>query len=179
MCDSGISLCSSIRDLTDSDESYVANDYDETSTNHIHPNKEVKYLSSNVTPKLVKSQVTMSNYKLSSKSSSPHLSRASSTLSLAPSSCRSSSPVTVMEVRTLTNNFQKMLAQATQEIKKLNIQKTKLEKEQEKLLMVNIELASVAKIMVKENKDWKEEKEVMNFCILNSFFMLICYLSIW
>ena len=173
MCDSGISLCSSIRDLTDSDESYVANDYNETSRDCIHSNKEVKYPSSNVTPKLVKSQVTMSNYNLSSKSSSPHLSRASSTLSLAPSSCRSSSPVTVMEVRTLTNNFQKMLAQATQEIKKLNIQKTKLEKEQEKLLMVNIELATEAKRMVKENKDGKEEKEVNR---LMSFFLQILFI---
>ena len=36
-----------------------------------------------------------------------------------------------MDVRTLTNNFQKMLAQATKEIKKLDIQKTKLEKEED------------------------------------------------
>jgi hypothetical protein len=68
--------------------------------------------------------------------------------------------MTVMDVRTLSNNFQKMLAQATNEIKKLNIQKTNLEIEQEKLLTVNIELATEAKRLVKENKSWKKEREV-------------------
>ena len=65
-----------------------------------------------------------------------------------------------MDVRTLSNNFQKMLAQATQEITKLNIQKTILEKEQEKLLTVNIELATEAKGLVNEKKSWKKEREV-------------------
>jgi len=141
MCDSGISSNSSFRDL--SDESDAGNSFE----------------TGNSTPKIVKSQLTKSHYNLTPKSSSPQLSRSSSTLSLAASSYRSSSPVTVMEVRTLSNNFQKMLAQATQEIKKLNIQKTKLEKEQEKLLIVNIELATEAKKLVKENKYGKVEKE--------------------
>ena len=65
-----------------------------------------------------------------------------------------------MDVRTLSNNFQAMLLQATQEIKKLNMQKTKLEKEQEKLLTVNIELATEAKRLVIDNKSWKKEREV-------------------
>jgi len=150
MCDSGISLSSSFRDVSASDESDGGNHFKMRNSN---------YKRANVTPKLLKSEVTKSHYNLTSKSPSPHLSRSSSTLSLATSSNRSSSPVTVMEVRTLTNNFQKMLTQATQEIKKLNIQKTKLEKEQEKLLIVNIELATEAKRLVKENKDGKIEKE--------------------
>ena len=97
---------------------------------------------------------------ISSLSISEQNSRASSTVSLDQTSNSCSSPVTVMDVRTLSNNFQKMLAQATQEIKKLNIQKTKLEKEQEKLLTVNIELATEAKGLVNEKKSWKKEREV-------------------
>ena len=83
------------------------------------------------------------------------LSRASSTLSLS-----SSSSVTVTDVRSLTSNYQKMLAQATTEIKKLNKEKFQLEKEQEKLLTVNIELATEAKRLVKEVKTGDEEKKV-------------------
>ena len=173
MCDSGISLNSS----TSGDERYLSDEsdvdqYNDGNSDTLHNKLKVTpQHNPKVTPKLLhKSQVTMS---LSSKSSSPSISRASSTLSLASSSYRSSSPVTVMEVRTLTNNFQKMLAQATQEIKKLNIQKTKLEKEQEKLLIVNIELATEAKRMVKENKDGKEEKEVNR---LMSFFLQILFI---
>jgi len=88
---------------------------------------------------------------------SPHLSRASSTLSLSSSSGVSS--VTVTDVRSLTSNYQKMLAKATKEIKKLNKDKLHLEKEQEKLLTVNIELATEAKRLVKEVKDGEEEKK--------------------
>merc|ERR1711915_294541 len=82
------------------------------------------------------------------------LSRASSTLSLS-----SSSSATVTDVRSLTSNYQKMLAQATTEIKKLNKEKFHLEKEQEKLLTVNIKLATEAKRLVKEVKLGDEEKK--------------------
>merc|ERR1711915_924040 len=77
---------------------------------------------------------------LSFRHQSPHLSRASSTLSLSSSSGVSS--VTVTDVRSLTSNYQKIL-----------------EKEQEKLLTVNIELATEAKRLVKEVKDGEEEKK--------------------
>ena len=97
------------------------------------------------------------------KQKSNFLSRSSSTLSLAQSSTRSCSPVTVTDVRTLTDNYQKMLSQATQEIKNLNIQKTNLEMEQENLLTVNIELATEAKRLVKDNKMWKDERVVSVF----------------
>ena len=50
--------------------------------------------------------------------------------------------------------------QATQEIKNLNLVKTSLEMEQEKLLKVNIEIATEAKRLVRENKAWKEERKV-------------------
>ena len=119
---------------------------------------------------MVKSQVTMSTLNILSHQQRPNLSRASSTLSLATSSYRSSSPVTVMDMRTLTNNFQKMLAQATQEIKNLNMQKTNLEKEQGKLLTVNIELATEAKRLVKEVKEGNAEKKVTNLTFISMGF---------
>ena len=72
----------------------------------------------------------------------------------------SSSSVSVTDVRTLTDKYQMMLMQATQEIKNLNLIKTSLEMEQEKLLKVNIELATEAKRLVRENKTWKEERKV-------------------
>jgi hypothetical protein len=70
---------------------------------------------------------------------SPSISRSGSTCSIASSSV-STSTVTAMEIQTLTNNFQKLLKQATKEIKKLNIEKAKLEQKQEKLLITNVEL---------------------------------------
>lgn len=72
----------------------------------------------------------------------------------------SSSSVSVTDVRTLTDKYQRMLMQATQEIKNLNLVKTSLEMEQEKLLKVNIEIATEAKRLVRENKAWKEERKV-------------------
>jgi len=71
----------------------------------------------------------------------------------------SSSSVSVTDVRTLTDKYQRMLMQATQEIKNLNLVKTSLEMEQEKLLKVNIEIATEAKRLVRENKAWKEERK--------------------
>merc|ERR1740124_1945907 len=90
---------------------------------------------------------------------SPNLSRASSSLSLSTSTCASSSSVTVNDVRSLTANYQKMLEKATKEIRKLTIQKTNLEREQDNLLTVNIELAIEAKRLVKEVKAGLIEKK--------------------
>ena len=90
---------------------------------------------------------------------SPSISRSGSTCSIA-SSCMSTSTVTAMEIRILTNNFQKLLKQATKEIKKLNIGKAKLEHEQEKLLTTNVELAVETKQLLLNQKEWKGDKQV-------------------
>jgi len=86
---------------------------------------------------------------------SPNLSKASSISSLAPST----SSITVHEVRDLSDDYQKMLEKATQEIRKLTSQKRKLEKDQDELLTVNIELATEAKRLVREVKNGQEEKK--------------------
>ena len=93
---------------------------------------------------------------------SPYLSRASSTLSLATSTSASkcSSSVTVNDVRSLTANYQKMLEKATKGIKKLTIQNANLEREQDNLLTVNIDLATEAKRLVQEVKEGQIEKKV-------------------
>ena len=90
----------------------------------------------------------------------------------------------VDQVRTLTTNFQRLLAQATKEIKKLTAEKvttiTKdiiiiitessqeanikpqvgLEREQEKLLTVNVELALETKRLLEQQKEWEEQEKV-------------------
>ena len=53
-----------------------------------------------------------------------------------------------------------MLKQATKEIKKLNVEKWKLEQEQDKLLNTNIELAEQMRKMIDTDKEWKNEKKV-------------------
>ena len=88
---------------------------------------------------------------------SPALSRSDSTCSLA-SSGLSNATITAAEIRTLTNNYQKMLKQATREIKKLNLSQWKLEQEQEKLLTTNVELAEEAKRLLVQQKEWKAER---------------------
>jgi len=89
---------------------------------------------------------------------SPSLSRSGSNCSIASSSV-SSGQVTAMEIRTLTNNFQKLLKQATKEIKKLNLEKTKLEQEQEKLLTTNVELAVETKQLLLNQKEREKDKQ--------------------
>ena len=54
-----------------------------------------------------------------------------------------------------------MLEQATKEIKKLSNQKRNLEREQDKLLTVNIELATEAKRLVQDVKKNNIEKKVL------------------
>ena len=89
-------------------------------------------------------------------------------------------------MRNLTTNFQRMLSQATKEIKKLTTEKvcfvaTKikivklssssqhfyglimqvgLEREQEKLLTVNVELALETKRLLEQQKEWEEQEKV-------------------
>ena len=104
----------------------------------------------------------------------------------------------VDQVRTLTTNFQRLLAQATKEIKKLTAEKVNtiikditiitessqeaniilieiilllsqspslppqvgLEREQEKLLTVNVELALETKRLLEQQKEWEEQEKV-------------------
>jgi hypothetical protein len=66
----------------------------------------------------------------------------------------------VQEVRQLTANFQRLLQQATREIKKLTAEKVGLEREQEKLLTVNVELALETKRLLEQQKVWQEQEKV-------------------
>ena len=91
------------------------------------------------------------------KTSSPHISRASSSMSLASSSMTS---VGVEEVRHLSSNYEQLLQQATASIKKLKKEKRNLEGEQDRLLTVNIELASEVKRLLQVDKEKKTEREV-------------------
>merc|ERR1711981_979664 len=89
-------------------------------------------------------------------SASPHISRASSSLSLASSSLTS---VGVEDVRHLSNNYEQLLHQATASIKKLKKEKGSLESEQDRLLTVNIELATEVKRLLQLDKKNKGERE--------------------
>ena len=64
-------------------------------------------------------------------------------------------------VRTLTNNYQRLLKQATKEIKKLNVEKWKVEQEQDKLLTTNLELAEEVRRMMESDKAWRAEKQTL------------------
>jgi len=86
----------------------------------------------------------------------PSISRSDSISSVASNF---TSPVTALEIRTLTNNFQKLLKQATREIKKLNLEKSKLELEQEKLLTVNVDMAIETKKLLLNQKEWQKDKQ--------------------
>ena len=90
-------------------------------------------------------------------SSITHISRASSSLSLASSSLTS---VGVEDVRHLSNNYEQLLHQATASIRKLKAEKGSLESEQERLLTVNIELATEVKRLLQLDRDNKKEREV-------------------
>merc|ERR1712176_500750 len=71
--------------------------------------------------------------------------------------------VTALEIRELTNNFQKLLGQATLEIKKLTAQKVALEEEQGNLLTLNVELATETKQLLQLQREWRTEKmELIN-----------------
>jgi len=94
----------------------------------------------------------------SSMSTTSSLSRSESSCSLA-SSIGSLNPVTVSDIRSLTNNYQRMLRKATKEIKKLNQDVRKMEKEQEKLLETNVELALETKNLLLQQKAWKKDEQ--------------------
>ena len=63
--------------------------------------------------------------------------------------------------RSLTNNYQRLLKQATKEIKKLNVEKWKVEQEQDKLLTTNLELAEEVRRMMESDKAWRAEKQTL------------------
>ena len=70
------------------------------------------------------------------------------------------SGVSVQDIRNLTSTYQKLLAQATREITKLNLEKSRLEKENEKLLETNVEMAEETKSLILEKKNWEILKQV-------------------
>ena len=88
------------------------------------------------------------------------LSRSESISSLTSSCTASSVAITAQEIRSLTNNYQRMLKQATKEIKKLNVEKWKLEQEQDKLLNTNLELADQVRKMMLSERELRNEKKV-------------------
>ena len=83
------------------------------------------------------------------------LSRSGSVCSLA-----SSPAITPAEIRSLTNNYHKMMKQATREIKKLKVDRWKLEQDQDRLLNTNLELTEEVRAMLTDQKDWKSERQV-------------------
>ena len=117
---------------------------------------KIKVNSPAVKPKMILHNNGSSITQIKS-SSSPHISRASSSLSLASSSLTS---VGVEEVRHLSNNYEQLLHQATASIKKLKKEKISLESEQDRLLTVNIELATEVKRLLQLDKENKKDREV-------------------
>ena len=59
-----------------------------------------------------------------------------------------------------SSTYQNLLAQATEEITKLNQEKRKLEKENEKLLGTNVEMAEETRNLILEKQQWEKLKEV-------------------
>ena len=120
---------------------------------------KIKVNSPAVKPKLEKMILHNNGSSITQikSSSSPHISRASSSLSLASSSLTS---VGVEEVRHLSNNYEQLLHQATASIKKLKKEKVSLESEQDRLLTVNIELATEVKRLLQLDKENKKDREV-------------------
>ena len=174
MSDSGISGASSgpssgLSDTLDHKSDELEEEIDKNETLTAVVDDDQKQLENAVKSSPRKSKMTLCNPYLSksvldlvgssSTYLSPSISRSGSTCSIA-SSCMSTSTVTAMEIRTLTKNYQRLLKQATKEIKKLNIEKAKLEREQEKLLTTNVELAVETKQLLLNQKEWKGDKQV-------------------
>ena len=120
---------------------------------NLHLSSARQYLSKSVM------NLTLSLYSSSS------LSRSESTCSLA-SSIASGSSVTALDIRSLTNNYQKMLRQATKKIQKLNQDVLKLERDKEKLLETNVELALQTKKLLQERKEWEKDEKVCFLILL-------------
>ena len=119
---------------------------------------KIKVNSPAVKPKQEKMMSMITGSSITQIKSSPHISRASSSLSLASSSLTS---VGVEDVRHLSNNYEQLLQQATASIKKLKREKGSLEGEQDRLLTVNIELATEVKRLLQQDKENKSEREVI------------------
>eukprot|EP00092_Neocalanus_flemingeri_P013992 GFUD01015094.1.p1 GENE.GFUD01015094.1~~GFUD01015094.1.p1 ORF type:complete len:491 (+),score=186.69 GFUD01015094.1:56-1528(+) len=69
------------------------------------------------------------------------------------------SQTAVDNVRTLSDNFQKLLSQATEEIKKLKSENIATEEEQNNLLNINKELSRETERLVSEEHQWEIERE--------------------
>ena len=91
-----------------------------------------------------------------------NLSLGDSDLSRSGSVCSlvTSPAITPAEIRSLTNNYQRMMKQATKEIKKLKVDKWEMEQEQDRLLNTNLELAEEVRKMIADQKEWKTERQV-------------------
>ena len=59
-----------------------------------------------------------------------------------------------------------MLRQATKKIQKLNQDVLKLERDKEKLLETNVELALQTKKLLQERKEWEKDKKVCFLILL-------------
>ena len=120
---------------------------------HVKPLK-IKINSPSVTPKMEKmlgvgKSVTIIN-------SPQQLSRASSSMSLASAT----NSMAAEEVRSFSNNYEQLLQQATVSIRRLTRDKAGLEAEQERLLNVNIDLATEVKRLLALDKENKAERKV-------------------
>ena len=120
---------------------------------HVKPLK-IKINSPAVTPKMEKmlgvgKSVTIIN-------SPQQLSRASSSMSLASAS----NSMAAEEVRSFSNNYEQLLQQATVSIRRLTRDKAGLEAEQDRLLNVNIDLATEVKRLLALDKENKVERKV-------------------
>ena len=91
-----------------------------------------------------------------------NLSLGDSDLSRSGSVCSlvSSPAITPAEIRSLTNNYHKMMKQATREIKKLKVDRWKLEQDQDRLLTTNLELTEEVRKLLTDQKHWKSERQV-------------------
>ena len=126
---------------------------------HVKPSK-IKINSPSVTPKMEKmlgvgKSVTIIN-------SPQQLSRASSSMSLASAT----NSMAAEEVRSFSNNYEHLLQQATVSIRRLTKDKAGLEAEQDRLLNVNIDLATEVKRLLALDKENKAERKVSSKCRL-------------
>lgn len=131
---------------------------------HVKPLK-IKINSPAVTPKMEKmlgvgKSVTIIN-------SPQQLSRASSSMSLASAT----NSMAAEEVRSFSNNYEQLLQQATVSIRRLTKDKAGLEAEQDRLLNVNIDLATEVKRLLALDKENKAERKV-SYDLVNSTCMI-------
>ena len=62
--------------------------------------------------------------------------------------------------RSLTCKYQSLLGQATKQIEKLSCDKLFLEKDHNKLLVTNVELAGELKLLYSQQKEWRQIEKV-------------------